>query len=183
MTRGQSQAAEKTGLCFLSGRLACTPRELSDTPEGPFCVAPRLGIMPGVPTPDVEERQEPSAGGSEDPALQGTPRQILEQRVAEAKRVVSLLVSTIGHLRQEAATLRAEQQHLREHMEKLRQFLKQEKEPSTAVQTSEDPCEGTETAKETAAHSPTSADTGKPSEMPVPSNSTPESPSAAGSSK
>lgn len=142
--------------------------------------------MPGVPTPDVEERPEPSAASPEDPELQGTPRQILEQRVAEAKRVVSLLVSTIGHLRQEAATLRAEQQHLREHMEKLRKFLKQEKAPSTAGQTSEEPCahaEGTETAKEPATHPPTSADPGKSSEVPVSSNSRSESPSAEGSSE
>ncbi|XP_070807209.1 smoothelin [Pituophis catenifer annectens] len=89
------QAAEKTGVCFLSGLgLACTSRELSATPERPcflFRTSPWHHAW-GCPTPDVEERQESSAASPEDQELQGTPRQILEQRVAEAKRVVSLLV-------------------------------------------------------------------------------------------
>lgn len=151
--------------------------------------------MPGVPTPGLEGRQEPSATGPEGPALPEaaqeteTCRQVLEQRVAEAKRVVAMLVSAIGNLRQEATALRAEQQHLRQHMEKLRQFLKQEKEPGTKPPASEDPSthvEGTETAKEPVAEPPSSASTGKPSEMHLSGssdNSRPGSPSSAESSK
>lgn len=151
--------------------------------------------MPGVPTPDLEGRQEPSATGPEEPASQEagqdkeTYRQILEQRVAEAKKVVGMLVSAIGNLRQEAAALRAEQQHLRQHMEKLRQFLKQEKEASRKPQAPEDPgahVEGTETAQEPVAQPPTSASTGEASEMHLSgssSNSRPGSPPAAESSK
>ncbi|KAL7986705.1 hypothetical protein Chor_012988 [Crotalus horridus] len=165
------------------------------TPERLFLFAPRLVTMPGVPTPDLEGRQEPSATGPEEPASQEagqnkeTYRQILEQRVAEAKKVVGMLVSAIGNLRQEAAALRAEQQHLRQHMEKLRQFLKQEKEASTKLQAPEDPCakvEGTETAQEPVAQPPISSSTGEASEMHLSgssSNSRPESPPAAESSK
>uniref|UniRef100_A0A670JKJ9 Calponin-homology (CH) domain-containing protein n=1 Tax=Podarcis muralis TaxID=64176 RepID=A0A670JKJ9_PODMU len=132
-----------------------------------------LCAMPGVPTPSPEPPLFEEAPLRQ--ALQEVRqelqawRQAVEHRVEVALGSVRPLAAALAQLREENATLRAEQRRLSRDVALLTLYLgEEEKDPSTLLLEAEDPCAhfvGTEEAGQPTAHPPTFASTRRHSEV------------------
>lgn len=97
-----------------------------------------------------------------------TWRQAVEQRVEEALCLVRPLAAALQDLQEETAALWAEQAKLSQNVELLSLCLGEEKDPSTLLLESEDPCAhfaGTEEPGQPVAHPPTFSSTRRHSEV------------------
>ncbi|XP_015273652.1 PREDICTED: smoothelin [Gekko japonicus] len=131
-------------------------------------------VMPGVAVLKLDHMQELALEEPLQQALQKirqelhTWRQAVEQRVEEALCLVRPLAAALSDLREETAALWAEQAKLSQNVELLGLCLGEEKDPSTLLLESEDPCAhfvGTEEPGQPVPHPPTFSSTRRHSEV------------------
>lgn len=128
--------------------------------------------MPGVPIPSQNNMQESDPDEPWHRALQELReelqawRQVVDQRIEEALGLVRPLAAALNNLQEQNASLRAEQTRLNRRVAHL--GFSMEKDPSTFLLESEDPCAdfvGTEELGEPIAHPPTFSSTRRQSEV------------------